>query len=175
MILPNTAWGRCALNPAKRPGTLGSRAAALGRELVPSDRDDPKSQRITPHERLCMTTVLDEPRRPTQASGPAVGHHRVDESTYPATVAHGYLALSLAPAVISQVLQVREVTAAFNHGLNKVRFPTPVRVGSRIRAAETVMSAQQRTLGVESMFTISYEIDGEPRPACVADVIVMYP
>jgi acyl dehydratase len=100
---------------------------------------------------------------------------RAANGPFKGTVAHGYLALWLAPAVISQVLQIREATAAFNYGLNKVRFPTPVRVGSRIRAAETVMSAQQRTLGVESMFTISYEIDGEPRPACVDDVIVMYP
>jgi acyl dehydratase len=100
---------------------------------------------------------------------------RAANGPFKGTVAHGYLALSLAPAVISQVLQVREATAAFNYGLNKVRFPTPVRVGSRIRTAETVMSAQQKALGVESMFTISYEIDGEPRPACVADVIVLCP
>jgi hypothetical protein len=123
VILPNTAWGRCALNPAKQPGTSGSRAAALGLELVPSARDDPKSQRITLHEKLCMTTVLDEPRRPTQASGPAVGHHRVDETL----------------------------------------------------TQQQVDLFADATLEVESMFTMSYEIDGEPRPACVDDVIVMYP
>ena len=91
------------------------------------------------------------------------------------SVAYGYLTLSLAPVVISQVLQIRELTAALNYGLNKARFPAPVRVGSRIRATVTLMSAQQKTSGVESVFTLSYEIDGEPRPACVADVIVLYP
>ena len=72
-------------------------------------------------------------------------------------------------------LEIRELTAALNYGLNKVRFPSPVRVGSQIRAAVTVMSAQQKTTGVESVFTLTYEIDGDDRPACVADVIVLYP
>ena len=56
-----------------------------------------------------------------------------------------------------------------------MRFPAPVRVGSQIRATVTVMRAQQKTFGVEAMFTLTYEIDGETRPACVADVIVLYP
>jgi acyl dehydratase len=50
-----------------------------------------------------------------------------------------------------------------------------MRVGSQVRAAVTVASAQQKTSGVESVFTLTYEIDGEERPACVADVIVLYP
>src|ERR1700747_1243099 len=91
------------------------------------------------------------------------------------TIAHGYLTLSLAPIVIGQVLQIRELTAALNYGLNKVRFPAPVPVGSLVRAAVTVISAQQKTSGVGSVFPLPYEIDGEDRPACVADVIVLYP
>ena len=73
------------------------------------------------------------------------------------------------------MLEIREVTAALNYGLNKVRFPAPVRVGSQVRAAVAVASAQQKTSGVESVFKLTYEIDGEARPACVADVIVLYP
>jgi acyl dehydratase len=150
-----------------------------------------------------MTTVLDEPADLLKLVGQplgttewmklsqqqmdrfadATGDHgwihtdpqRAAMGPFKGTVAHGYLTLSLAPAVISQVLQIRELTAPLNYGLNKVRFPAPVRVGSRIRAAVSVKSAQQKTSGVESMFTISYEIDGEPRLACVADVIVLYP
>jgi acyl dehydratase len=150
-----------------------------------------------------MTTVLDEPADPLELVGQPLGisewmkltqqqvdlfsdatgesgwihtdPQRAAESPIKGTFAHGYLTLSLAPAVISQVLQIRELTAALNYGLNKVRFPAPVRVGSRIRAAVTVMSAQQKTSGVESMFKISYVIDGEPRLACVADVIVWSP
>ena len=100
---------------------------------------------------------------------------RAAKGPFKGTIAHGYLTLSLTPAVIAQVLEIRELTAALNHGLNKVRFPAPVRVGSRVRAAVTVASAQQKTSGVESVFTLTYEIDGEERPACVADVIVLYP
>jgi acyl dehydratase len=150
-----------------------------------------------------MTTVLDEPAQLLKLVGQRLGptewmkitQDQVDlfaESTgdhqwihtdparaakgpFKGTIAHGYLTLSLAPVVISQVLQIRELTSALNYGLNKVRFPAPVRVGSQIRATVAVMSAQQKTSGVESVFTLTYEIDGELRPACVADVIVLYP
>jgi acyl dehydratase len=100
---------------------------------------------------------------------------RAAKGPFKGTIAHGYLTLSLTPAVIAQVLEIREVTAALNYGLNKVRFPAPVRVGSQVRAAVTVASAQQKTSGVESVFKLTYEIDGQARPACVADVIVLYP
>ena len=104
-----------------------------------------------------------------------IDQERATKGPFKGTIAHGYLTLSLAPMVISEVLEIREITAALNYGLNKVRFPAPVRVGSQIRAAVSVMSAQQKTSGVESVFTVTYEIDGEDRPACVADVIVLYP
>ena len=100
---------------------------------------------------------------------------RAAKGPFGGTIAHGYLTLSLAPVVIAQVLEIRELTAALNYGLNKVRFPAPLPVGALVRAVVTVMSAQQKTSGVESVFTITYEIDGEDRPACVADVIVLYP
>jgi acyl dehydratase len=100
---------------------------------------------------------------------------RAAKGPFKGTIAHGYLTLSLAPTVIAQVLEIHEVTAALNYGLNKVRFPAPVRVGSQVRAAVTVASAQQKTSGVESVFKLTFEIDGEERPACVADVIVLYP
>ena len=77
--------------------------------------------------------------------------------------------------MISEVLEIRELTAALNYGVDKVRFPAPLRVGSQVRASVTVMRARQKTSGVEAVFTLSYEIAGEPRPACVADVIVLYP
>ncbi|MEV4124440.1 MaoC family dehydratase [Nocardia sp. NPDC049707] len=91
------------------------------------------------------------------------------------TIAHGYLTLSLAPVVISDVLEIRELTAALNYGLNKVRFPAPVPVGSKIRAVVTLTGAHQKTSGVEAIFGLTYEIDGGTRPACVADVVVLYP
>jgi acyl dehydratase len=150
-----------------------------------------------------MTTVLEEPADLLKLVGQQLGttewmtvtQRRVDQfaeatgdrqwihtdperaakGPFRGTIAHGYLTLSLASAVISQVLEIREQTAALNYGLNKVRFPSPVRVGTQIRATVTVMSAQQKTSGVESVFTLTYEIDGDDCAACVADVIVLYP
>jgi acyl dehydratase len=100
---------------------------------------------------------------------------RASHGPFKGTVAHGYLTLSLAPVAISHVLQIHELTAALNYGLDKVRFPAPVPVGSKVRATVALMSARQKTSGVEAVFTLTYEIDGEARPACVADVIVLYP
>jgi acyl dehydratase len=100
---------------------------------------------------------------------------RAAKGPFKGTIAHGYLTLSLTPAVLAQVLEIHEVTAALNYGLNRVRFPAPVRVGSQVRGAVTVASAQQKTSGVESVFKLTFEIDGEARPACVAEVIVLYP
>jgi acyl dehydratase len=100
---------------------------------------------------------------------------RAVNGPFKGTIAHGYLTLSLAPVVISEVLEVREMTAALNYGVDKVRFPAPLRVGSQVRATVSVMSARQKSSGVEAVFTLTYEIAGEARPACVADVIVLYP
>ncbi|MGW2661802.1 MaoC family dehydratase [Nocardia tengchongensis] len=91
------------------------------------------------------------------------------------TIAHGYLTLSLAPVAIADVLEIRDLTAALNYGLNKVRFPAPVPVGSKIRTTVTVNDVQQKTSGIEAVFGLTYEIDGGSRPACVADVVVLYP
>jgi acyl dehydratase len=101
--------------------------------------------------------------------------HRAGSGPFQGTIAHGYLTLALAPAAIADVLHIREQTAALDYGLNRVRFPAPVAVGAKIRIAAAVMSARQRTSGVEVVFTLSYEIEGERRPACVADIIVLYP
>jgi acyl dehydratase len=100
---------------------------------------------------------------------------RAAKGPFKGTIAHGYLTLSLTPVVIEQVLQIRELTAALNYGVNKVRFPAPVPVGAQVRATVAVMRAEQKTSGLEAEFTLTYEIDGERRPACVADVIVLYP
>ena len=104
-----------------------------------------------------------------------VDPERAAKGPFKGTIAHGYLTLSLAPSVIAQVLEIRELTSALNYGLDRVRFPAPVRVGTQVRATVTVARAHQKTSGVESVFTLTYEIDGEDRPACVADVIVLYP
>ena len=100
---------------------------------------------------------------------------RAARGPFKGTIVHGYLTVSLAPVVIGRVLQIRELTAALDYGFNQVRFPVPVRVGSQIRATVSVIRAEQKTAGVEAVFALTYEVEGEKRPACVADVIVVYP
>jgi acyl dehydratase len=100
---------------------------------------------------------------------------RAAHGPFKSTIAHGDLTPSLPPVAISEVLQIRAVTSALNHGLNQVRFPAPEPVDAPIRGTVAVISAQQKTPGVESLFELTYEIDGEKRPACVASVIVVYP
>ena len=89
-------------------------------------------------------------------------------------IAHGYLTLALAPIFISEVLVVEQLEAALNYGLNKVRFPTPVPVGSRVRGAIALKSADARPTGVEAVFTVVYELENSQRPACVAEFVALY-
>jgi acyl dehydratase len=100
---------------------------------------------------------------------------RTADGPFDGAVAHNYLVLALAPMVISEVLQIRELTMAFSFGINTARFPQPVPVGSLIRASVSLISAEQKTLGVETVFGLTYRIAGIDRPACLADVVVLYP
>ncbi|MFC9766330.1 MaoC family dehydratase [Rhodococcus jostii] len=99
---------------------------------------------------------------------------RAANGPFGGTIAHGYLTLSLAPSILAEVLTVDGVQAALNYGLNKVRFPAPVPVGSALRVTVSVISAEQKPAGIEAVFRLTYEIDGGTRPVCVADVVVLY-
>jgi acyl dehydratase len=89
-------------------------------------------------------------------------------------IAHGYLTLALAPVIIAEVVEVDNVLAALNYGVNKVRFPAPVPVGGRVRGVVRLASAEQRPAGIEAIYTVVFELDGSERPACVAEVVVIY-
>lgn len=94
------------------------------------------------------------------------------ESPYGATVAHGYLTLSMLPHLRDLTYQVSGLSASINYGLGKVRFPAPVRSGSRIRAAFTLNSLQVRSDGGAAIVVAAeIETEGEDRPACVAETI----
>jgi acyl dehydratase len=76
--------------------------------------------------------------------------------------------------LITDVVRINQLTATLNYGLNKVRFPAPVPVGSRLRGAVTLRGAQRRPTGVEAVFDLFRELDGATRPACVAEVVLLY-
>ena len=87
------------------------------------------------------------------------------------TIAHGYLTLSLANLFLPQIMQVDNVSMGVNYGCEKVRFPAPVPVGSRVRGGGEVISAEEVKGGVQVVVRMTIEIEGGERPACVIDTI----
>ena len=87
-------------------------------------------------------------------------------------IAHGYLTLSLVIPLFTELLEIRGTAMGVNYGLEKVRFPHPVRVGSRIRLAGTVAEVSEVGPGcVQVVLDFVVEIDGERKPACVARAV----
>ena len=97
------------------------------------------------------------------------------ESPYGATVAHGFLTLSLLSHLVRQAIQLpSEVQRTINYGLNRVRFPAPVRAGENIRARICVKSCRELSDSVEATFEITVEAAGAEKPCCVAEWILRY-
>lgn len=90
------------------------------------------------------------------------------------TIAHGYLTLSLIPALTTGFIEVENLTRAMNYGCNKVRFYTMVPVGSRVRGRATVIQARKRAGALHLLSEIRVEVEGERKPACVAETLGMY-
>jgi acyl dehydratase len=96
------------------------------------------------------------------------------ESPYGATVAHGFLTLSMLSHLSRNILPVEGVRLRVNYGLNRVRFPAPVREGWRIRGRFTLLSVKDFTEGVDVTLDVRVEVDGGEKPCCVAEWIVRY-
>jgi acyl dehydratase len=89
-------------------------------------------------------------------------------------IAHGYLTLSLTPTLLDEVLSVTGITMGVNYGLNKLRFPAPVPVGSRLRAGAQLAAVEDVSGGAQVTLTVTYEIEGGTKPVCVAEVLFRY-
>jgi acyl dehydratase len=96
---------------------------------------------------------------------------RAADGPFGKTIAHGYLTLSLANLFLPEIMQVNNISMGVNYGCEKVRFPAPVPVGSRVRGGGEVISAEEVKGGVQVVVRITIEIDGSDRPACVIDTI----
>ncbi len=90
------------------------------------------------------------------------------------TIAHGYLTLALIPALTGNFVEVKNLTRAINFGVNKVRFYTPVLSGARVRARVTVLQARRRAGALLLTSEVRIEVEGERKPACVAETLGMY-
>ncbi len=89
-------------------------------------------------------------------------------------IAHGYLTLSLAPVLLAQVLQVDGVAMGVNYGANKVRFPSPVPVGSNLRLGATIKQVEDVAGGIQVTVEAVFEVEGATKPSCVAELLFRY-
>ncbi|MGH3685034.1 MAG: MaoC family dehydratase [Pseudonocardiaceae bacterium] len=135
--------------------------AAAGEQLGASDRMTIDQQRVNvfadateDHQWIHL-----DPQR--AAAGP-----------FGATIAHGFLSLSLLPHLIDQTYRVEGATMVINYGVNKVRFPAPVRVGSTVWAEVELAEATEVTGGLQLVLHAILQIEGGPKPGCVADWVI---
>ncbi len=100
-----------------------------------------------------------------------VDPERAKDGPFGKTVAHGYLTLSLLPLLAGGIFTVNGPKLVINYGLNKVRFPSPVTVGSRIRANAEIVSIDDSPAGISMVVRSTVQIEGGEKPACVAETV----
>ena len=142
--------------------TLDEVSAAKGEELGSSE---------------WLTIDQDRVNRFAEATGDHQWIHvdveRAATGPFGGTIAHGYLTLSLVPFLGSQVMTFETPGAKLNYGANKVRFPHPVLVGSRIRAHVALADVTDLPSGKQATIRYTIEIEGVDKPACVAETVVL--
>jgi acyl dehydratase len=103
-----------------------------------------------------------------------VDPERAKAGPFGGPIAHGYLTLSLAPMLIPQALRVTGFKMGVNYGLNKLRFPSPVPVGSNLRLGVAVSDVEEISGGVQVTLDLTFEVQGKDKPACVAQGVFRY-
>jgi acyl dehydratase len=104
-----------------------------------------------------------------------VDRERAAAGQYGTTIAHGFLTLSLFPVLLREVWSLEGSAMGINYGINKVRFLSPVPVGSRVRLAASIAAASERPDGgVQVTFALTIELEGSKRPALVAETLGVY-
>jgi acyl dehydratase len=103
-----------------------------------------------------------------------VDPERASDGPFGATVAHGYLTLSLLPLLSAQVFAFAGDVARVNYGLNRVRFPSPVPVGSRVRATFEVVDVDTQDWGAQVTMKATIDREGGEKPVCVAEIVFRY-
>jgi len=99
---------------------------------------------------------------------------RAREGPFGGTIAHGYLTLAMVIPMWSELLEVKGTSMAVNYGLNRVRFPAPVPVGSRIRASARLAEVEAVSGGVQVVAELVIECDAADKPACVAQAVFRF-
>ena len=103
-----------------------------------------------------------------------VDPERAKDGPFGACIAHGYLTQSLVNMFLPQIVEVRRISMGVNYGADKLRFPAPVPVGSRIRGGGELLKVEEVKGGVQVTIRVTVEIEGGDRPGCVIDTISRY-
>ncbi|MEY2610386.1 MAG: MaoC family dehydratase [Acidimicrobiia bacterium] len=96
---------------------------------------------------------------------------RAKSGPFGGPIAHGYLTLSLGPALYPTVVRIDGFSMGVNYGANKVRFPSPVPVGARLRLGVKLVEVEEIAGGVQTTMEFTFECEGAPKPSCVAEII----
>jgi acyl dehydratase len=99
---------------------------------------------------------------------------RARSGPYGTTIQHGFLTLSMATGLLWSVCTVEGFGVILNYGLNRVRFPSPLRVGDRFRMNVSLAEVKELSGGAEVVYHLEYEVDGGQKPCCVADLVFRY-
>ena len=146
---------------AQLPGLVGRELAVSDWLTVDQDRINQFAQATDDHQWIHVDV------------------ERAKNGPFGAPIAHGYLTLSLIAGFSQRHVSIDDAAMSVNYGLNKVRFPTPVKVGSRVRARMALQSCEPISGGpagkggYQLMTVVTVEIDGQAKPACVAETLRM--
>jgi len=140
---------------------IGEIKARIGQEIAVGEWFEVTQQRIT---RFAVATddhqwIHTDPAR------------AMKESPFGGAVAHGYLTLSLVPALFNDAIEIGGLHLGINYGLNRVRFPAPVPVGSRLRGTFEVVHVEEIQGGGQTTMQAVIEREGSEKPVCVAEVV----
>lgn len=103
-----------------------------------------------------------------------VDPERAKTGPFGTTIAHGYLTMSLVNMFLPQIIDVQGISMGVNYGADKMRFPSPVKVNSRVRGVGELIAVEHVKGGIQSTVRVTVEIEGSDRPACVVDTISRY-
>jgi len=133
-------------------------------------------------EHLGYSPYVEITQEQVQTFAEATGDHqwihidveRANAGPFGGPIAHGYLTLSLGPMLSPQVFGVSGIAMGVNYGAGKVRFPSPVPVGSKVRLGITLQSVEDVAGGAQVQQLFVFEVEGAEKPSCVAEVIFRY-
>ena len=102
-----------------------------------------------------------------------VDPERAKAGPFGGTIAHGYMTLSLIPMLNAEIYRIDGLSMGINYGTNKVRFPAPVPVGSRVRGGAEVVEVNPNARGARAVIRTTVEVEGGEKPACIAESVVV--